>query len=297
MSTTNIQNIKWNTRQRLNYIEVKAFYTGVVSRSDVAQTFAMSDPAATKDLKLYNDLAPKNLIYKQSEFGFIPNPDFSPILSTLAPALGLNLIMQNTPSQWLATEGAPIYGIAAEGLPQPLRLPSKEIVSNITRAIFQGKKLSIHYASLSERGDGLTRLIEPHSLVNTGVRWHVRAYNEDSFDFRDFVLSRMLDAKLSDEAAESSQEYDEEWMESIDLKLSPHPQLSAQQQLNILADYSEDGTRIEFSLRRALIGYVLNALSVDTTEDQSLNPNAHPLVLLNRDEIEIYAQWALEKNE
>ena len=43
--------IKWNTRQRFQYIELMAFYTGVVSRSDIARTFGISDAAATKDLK------------------------------------------------------------------------------------------------------------------------------------------------------------------------------------------------------------------------------------------------------
>ena len=60
--------IKQATRQRLEYIEVMAFYTGVVTRSDVARTFGLSDAAATKDLKLYGELAPDNLIYKHNVF-------------------------------------------------------------------------------------------------------------------------------------------------------------------------------------------------------------------------------------
>ena len=52
--------VKWATRQRLQYIEIVAYYSGLVSRSDVAKAFGISDAAATKDLKLYNDLAPGN---------------------------------------------------------------------------------------------------------------------------------------------------------------------------------------------------------------------------------------------
>jgi len=35
------------------------------------------------------------------------------------------------------------------------------------------------------------RLIEPHTLVYTGMRWHARAYCEKNGQYRDFVLSRL----------------------------------------------------------------------------------------------------------
>ena len=97
--------LKWNTRQRLAYIETRAYYTGSVSRSDVARTFAMSDPAATKDLKLYNDLAPGNLVYKQSEFAFVPAEEFRQTFADLNPSPVLELIAGNNPSPWMASGG------------------------------------------------------------------------------------------------------------------------------------------------------------------------------------------------
>ena len=45
-------------------------------------------------------------------------------------------------------------------------------------------------------------------------------------------------------------------------------------------------------MRRALLGYVLQRLNVDTTPDHRMNPNAYQLMLLNRDEIEPFAAWA-----
>lgn len=288
-----LKRLKWSTRQRLAYIEAKAYYTGRVSRSDVASTFAMSDPAATKDLKLYNDHAPNNLVYKQSEFGFVLNNDFEACFSDLHPAKILPLIADNHPSAWLATEGKPLFGLNTATLALPTRLPSQEIVAQVTRAIAQRKKLSVMYASLNDPQKNQHRNIEPHTLVNTGSRWHVRAYHEDSFDFRDFVLSRILEASLIDKDAESSAAYDEDWTETLNLELAPHPKLAPNQQLNLLIDYCENGQIIQLNVRRALIGYALRALSVDTTPDQSLNPNAFQLVLINREEVEIYAAWAL----
>lgn len=287
-----INDIKQVTRQRLEYIELMAFYTGVIARSDIARTFGISDAAATKDLKLYSQIAPDNLIYKHNVFGFVPSEQFSEIFVDLQPAAVLSMIAANLPMVGAAAEDNPVYGITVETLPLPNRLPSKHILAQIIRAIKNRKKLRIKYLSLSGRGSNEARILEPHSLINTGLRWHFRAYNEDSYDFRDFVLSRVLDAKLLDEDAESSAQYDDDWMEIVSLKLTPHPKLSDDQRLILMTDYSAENDVIELQVRRALIGYVLQRLSVDTTADHSMNPNAYQLIVMNRDEIEPFAGWA-----
>ena len=285
-------NIKWGTRQRLQYIEIMAYYTGVITRSDVAKAFGISDAAATKDLKLYGQLAPDNLIYRHTVFGFVPNDGFEPRFADLSPGNILPMIAAN-----LAATSGPygdeaIYGISVETLPLPNRLPDKAVLAQIIRAIRNHNKLQVSYHSLSGRRSPQERLLEPHSLVNTGLRWHVRAYNEETYDFRDFVLSRFVDAKALPDAAESSAQYDDDWMEIVTLQLAPHPKLNEQKRDSLLIDYRSEGELIETQVRRALIGYVLQRLSVDTTSDHSLNPDAHQLIVLNRDEIEPFAGWA-----
>jgi hypothetical protein len=287
--------VKWATRQRLQYIEVMAFYAGVVTRSDVARAFGISDAAATKDLKLYGDLIPNNLLYNHSVFGFVPSPTFSPSFANLAPSAVLPVIAAN-----LAVSGGPygaesIYGLTTAALPLPARLPSEQVLAQITRAIRSRKKLRVSYRSLSNRDSQERRILEPHALVDTGIRWHIRAYNEETYDFRDFVLSRFSQAECLDQAAESNVQYDDDWVEMVSLQLGPHADLDAQKRENLLLDYGVGGASgevIEINIRRALIGYTLQRLSVDTTKDHSLNPNAYQLMLLNRDEIEPFAAWA-----
>jgi hypothetical protein len=284
--------VKWATRQRLQYIEIMAWYTGVVTRSDVAKAFGLSDPAATKDLKLYGDLAPGNLLYNHSVFGFVPSDAFSAVFADLMPAVVLPIIAAN-----LAVANGPygddlIYGLPTASLPLPARLPSPQTLAQITRAIYGRRKLRVSYRSLSGRESHPQRIIEPHTLVNTGLRWHVRAYNEASCDFRDFVLSRVIEAECLDARAESGEQYDDDWVETVNLCLAPHTGLDAAKRESLLLDYGASGELIEVNVRRALLGYVLQRLSVDTTPDHSLNPNAYQLMLLNRDEIEPFAAWA-----
>lgn len=284
--------LKWATRQRLQYIEVMAWYTGVVTRSDVARAFGLSDPAATKDLKLYGDLAPGNLVYNHSVFGFVPGEGFAAVFADLTPAAVLPVVAAN-----LAVANGPygdecIYGLPTASLPLPARLPGPQTLSQITRAIHGRRKLRVGYRSLSQREGGTERVLEPHTLVNTGLRWHVRAYSEDTCDFRDFVLSRITGAHCLEAPAESGEQYDDDWVESVSLVLAPHAGLDADRRESLLLDYGASGAVIEVSVRRALLGYVLQRLSVDTTPDHSMNPNVYQLMLLNRDEIEPFAAWA-----
>jgi predicted DNA-binding transcriptional regulator YafY len=289
-----LMDVKWATRQRLQFIEIMAFYTGTVSRSDVARAFGISDPAATKDLKLYGDLAPGNLIYTQAVFGFVPAPGFRPVFADLSPATVLPLLAAN-----LAVAGGPygqesIYGLSTAALPLPTRLPGAEVLAQITRAIHGHRKLRVSYRSLSDREASESRVIEPHALVDTGLRWHVRAYSEDTYDFRDFVLSRFVTAECLDAQAESSAEHDEDWVETASLRLAPHAGLGEDKRAKLLLDYGADSDPIEITVRRALIGYLLQRLSVDTTPNHSRNPNAYQLMLLNREDIEPFAGWALQ---
>lgn len=59
----------------------------------------------------------------------------------------------------------------------------------MTRAIHQERPLKVTYHSLSS---GETeREIVPFALIDNGLRWHVRAFDRRSKDFRDFVITRM----------------------------------------------------------------------------------------------------------
>jgi len=287
-----VSDLKWGTRQRLQFIELMAYYTGVIARSDLTRAFGISDAAATKDLKLYGDLAPGNLVYQQAVFGFVPTDSFTEQFADLSPGAVLPMMAENLPVAGGPAPSSSLYGIAIESLPLPERLPDKTILAPLIRAIKQKKKVAVTYHSLTDRDSNEQRVIEPHALINTGLRWHLRAYSEETYDFRDFVLSRFAQAELLAADAESSAQYDDDWTERVILKLAPHPRLDQQKQKALLLDYQAREGVIELDVRRSLIGYTLKNLSVDTTEDHSMNPNANQLIVVNREEVEHFANWA-----
>lgn len=286
-----LDKLKWVVRQRLQFIEFTAFYIGFIGRTALARAFAMSEAAATKDLRLYNDLAPGNLVYSQKVFGFVPSDSFRPVVADLAAAKALPLLEMGLFGQ--TVPGGDALAIPVSSIALPARLPSEQVLAQVTRAIHQSRKLRLQYHSLRPGSDSSARIIEPHALVNSGLRWHVRAYNARDFDFRDFVLSRVSAARCLDEAAESASEYDEDWVEQLELQLAPHPGLDDGQRAGLLLDYGARDDQLRISLRRALVGYALQQLAVDTTRDHGLPPRRYPLVLLNREEVESFAAWAL----
>ena len=144
-----LNEIKWATRQRLQYIELMAYYTGIVTRSDIVRAFAISDAAATKDLKFYNDIAPENLLYKHNVFGFVPTPAFKEVFADLSPAVVLPMIEANLTVAGGPNQDSAIFGIPVDGLTLPNRLPDKAVLAQVTRAIRNHKKLKVSYHSLS----------------------------------------------------------------------------------------------------------------------------------------------------
>ncbi len=292
-----LHEIKFVTRQRLQFIEVMAYYCGSISRSMLAKAYGISDPAATKDLKLYNELAPNNLEYNPSLFSFVPSTNFDEIFADLSPQHILPMFAQNLLSTDNPSEDTAIYGITAEPLPFPTRLPDKSILAPLINAMKNRRQLKAIYHSLSRSNEDAaekSRTIEPHALVNNGLRWHVRAYDHEHYDFRDFVLSRFSQTELLNESAESSQRYDDDWNEFITLKLLAHPGLGKKQKLALSYDYDMKNDIIELQVRRSLIGYLLQQMKVDTSRDTSLNPDAHQLVVGNRDEVEAFASWVFK---
>lgn len=288
-----LHEIKFTTRQRLQFIEIMAYYCGSISRSELAKAYGISDPAATKDIKLYNDLAPGNLEYNPSLFSFIPSTKFDEVFADLNPQTALNMFAQNLLSVDNPSGKQPIYGISVEEIPFPVRLPEKSLLAPLIQAMKSGSQLKVKYHSLSQDVEPQQeRIIEPHALINNGLRWHVRAYDHEHYDFRDFVLSRFTQTEKIEAQAESSQSYDDDWMESVNLKLTAHPKLSAKQRLALSYDYNMQEGIIELKVRRSLVGYLLQQMKVDTSIDASLNPNAYQLIVSNRDEIEAFAGWA-----
>jgi hypothetical protein len=266
--------------ERLSYIDFCANFLGTIGRIDIVKRFKISDAAASKDLAAYIDIAPNNLKYDfktrthRITRKFKPLFDFgvSQVLKALSTGTGDTL--EQTP--------APIIPSATA---IELNQPEINILSQVSRAIHLKQYIMITYHSLSS---GETeRKMAPFAIINSGLRWHVRAFDLKSKEFRDFVFTRILSAKESgdDVEPEHSSKNDDKWNQKITLELVPHPN-NIEEKRAVELDYKMIDGKKEIKVRKAIAGYILRHWNVDCTEDHRLDGKHFQLWLKNRNKIE-----------
>lgn len=262
-------------RDRLAYIELKVWFTGFIQRQDVVVRFGVQTAAATRDLALYKELAPNNISYDQRAKTYVLLPGFEPIFEFSAERV-LSWLTKNF------GEGAPHSAslwIQSE-IPARLTHPDLRILASITRAVVKKSPLSIVYHSVRDKRS--QREIVPFALVDTGLRWHVRAFDRKSQEFRDFVITRVEQPVVMSGAAVESHEnsdQDIQWNRIVELELVPHPDQPCPE-ITVM-DYRMQDRVLRIKLRAATAGYILRKWSVDCSPDHSLRGHEYRLWLKN----------------
>ena len=116
-----------------------------------------------------------------------------------------------------------------------------------------------------------------------GFRWHARAHCPRSGEFKDFVLSRIGEARGS-KVSDALALRDQDWQDYVNLVIAPHPELSAGQRKAIELDYGMDDGKVVIPVKRALLYYALKRLGLDT-DPAARCPQDQQIILLNRDSV------------
>ncbi len=259
-------------RERLAYLELKAFFIGELRRGDLEARFSIKPAAATRDLNAYRDRAPDNLAYDRYVKAYVPTARFCPVFPFSAERV-LSWLLHGFGDGQGPTVARTIPCEGAGELVQP----DFGLLGEITRAVHAGRALQIHYLSLNS--GAAKRVIVPVALADNGLRWHVRAYDRQRKRFSDFVLTRITKVKTLDEAAEAHErtEADEQWNRRIDLRLVPHPGLTHPEA--VMADYGMRDGSLSLNVSAALAGYALQRWAVDCSSTHKLDCARHHLWL------------------
>src|SRR5262245_4666317 len=75
--------MRWGVEKRLEFIEFRLFWEGGINRADIMERFSVSVPQASKDLSLYEEKAPGNLLYDKREKRYFAAPTFKPVFLNL----------------------------------------------------------------------------------------------------------------------------------------------------------------------------------------------------------------------
>ncbi|HOV77729.1 MAG TPA: WYL domain-containing protein, partial [Sedimentisphaerales bacterium] len=219
MSNEQLAELTQPQRDRLAFVELRVRFIGEIRRQDLVTRFGIQSAAASRDLALYKEMAPGNIDYDPKAKTYILGPDFRAVfefppervLSWLTQGFGDGEPMRL--KAWVASES-----------PSRLTHPDLDVLACVTRAIHQERPLAIEYHSISN--GRAERQIVPFALIDNGLRWHVRAFDRKSQEFRDFVITRIKHPQvLKDEKPEAHEisDQDIQWTRIVELELVPHP--------------------------------------------------------------------------
>lgn len=260
-------------RERLAYIDFALYFLGELRRIDLAEKFETGPSGATRDIAIYRELAPENCELDQAEKAYRPLPTFSPLFQH-SPQRVLTALTQGF-GEGLGDE---VESLVRCDVPTPLSVPACEVVAPISRAINRRLAVRLYYTSV-ESGRTEKTLV-PIALVNNGVRWHVRAFDREREQFRDYVLTRMEQPVVlegSPATKEETAERDPQWSRVISLELVPHP--GHPKPDLVRADYGMTKGTLVVNVRAANAGYMLRCWAVDCSPDHSCDPREFPLWL------------------
>ncbi|WP_282110959.1 helix-turn-helix transcriptional regulator [Shewanella algicola] len=275
LSTKQLKDLGQSQKERLFHIDFKLRFLGTFNRNDLVSRFGIKAAAATRDLSLYKNIAPKNLTYDTKAKAYIKSENFEPIfeytgmqaLSALCQGLGDDHVAVNNEL------------IAAE-MPTHLNTLNLDVLAELTKAIHQKKILQIKYCSLSSGRS--TRKIVPFALVDNGLRWHVRAFDQKREQFTDFVINRISNPHIQDSYVPKNQtrEADIQWNRIVDMHIVPHPNLKYPE--TIEREYAMTDGMLKVQVRAAIAGYLLRLWNVDCSKNHSLNGKENHLWLKNQ---------------
>lgn len=274
-----IESINYAQRERLAFIDFCLQFFGQISRADLVNHFKTGLASCSRDLTLYREVAPDNLNLKHETKQYYRTPEFNPVfehnpeatLNSLCRGFGDGFSNGITPSDVCIDATRLIH-------------PSSDVIATIMRAINNRQAISCDYVSLSS-GES-KRVIVPHSLVNNGQRWHVRAFDKKNKAFRDFVCTRLLNVTEIEKpiATMQGKEFDKQWNSIHKITLVPHPSIKHFKAIEL--DYAMVGGKVELNVREALLGYLMRKWNVDCSLESTLTGEQYQLRLDNIHELQ-----------
>lgn len=276
-----LDNYSHSQRERLRFIDFCLQFFGQISRADLLNQFQLGLASGTRDFTLYKELVPDNLkLFHQTKL-YYRTESFEPLFAHDADEALIELTRG-------FTDNAVAFRNPAHFCFDAIRLitPNSDVIAALMRAIQGTKVIACQYVSLSS-GEGRRELV-PHALVNNGHRWHVRAFDRKSAQFRDFVCSRFTSITESSSAVKLHElaVADHDWQHILSITLVAHPGLT--HPLAIELDYGMSNGQLILEVRAALVGYLMQQWQVDCSTEHCLSPLSHQLALLNPEQIEKY---------
>lgn len=252
---------KNNADGGLRAVELLLLWEGRLRNVRLRSMLGVHFTTASRLVAAYRELNPESSEYDQSAKSYVANPTMKPVLTDGAVEEYLALIDRTRAGSDAVARTHLDLG--------DVRPP---LFSLFHRACEDGSAVLIDHGSM-RHPKKTRRQIWPHTLVQAGRRWHVRAWCAEAAAFRDFALGRMHDARSVDAERpdQARPDLDEAWQTHVSLRLIAHPALSPEQQSLVCEEYFKGKTARVVKERAALLPYVIQELraAVDVAHERA----------------------------
>lgn len=239
-------------------------------------------PQASKDLALYQEQTSDNIWYDGSRKRYFASLTFRPRFIKLDSNAYLERYTATKALDGDGRDGWVTIPLSAGTVPIPQRRIEPSVLRTLLECIRETWSVEILYQSMSvARPKPLWRRVSPHAFGFDGLRWHTRAYCHIEGKFKDFILSRCLDARAPGESGASPSQ-DQFWTRHFSVSLCPNPRLSPSQQEVVAQDFTMENRRLIVPVRCAMLYYFSKRLRLDVSERFD-DPHEAPIVVKNRD--------------
>jgi hypothetical protein len=279
MQNNKLEQLNFAQKRHLAFIDFLLLFKGSFSPGELTNKFEMGMANATRDIVLYRELAPDNSEFDNPSKYYFQSKTFNPLFEHDARKTLIQLA--NDISDGFDAIGDLQFPVET---PSQLNVPNIFIVARLVQAIFNKKAVGVIYTSLTS--GSASRELVPHSIVDNGLRWHLRAFDRKSSSFRDFVLTRVSNVKILCEDERAPKQYEDkldahQWQRIMPLQLIPHPN-NIKFPTAIEMDYGMRDGVLNLDVRAALVGYLLRRWNVDCTEGSNLKGAEYQLWLRNQ---------------
>lgn len=273
----------WDQLSRYRLIEIVALWEGRLTTNHLCHAFGIGRQQASRDISSYRErVGPGNLEYDTRLRGYRPAATFAPQVTAGVADEYLQLLNRDRDLA-LRFESLGLQSTSTEVLAPPLRNLRPAVLRPLIEAAREQRRVEVEYVSFTTPEPEI-RVIAPHTLVFTGLRWHLRAYCEKNRDYRDFVLSRFRGTPDLMDGTPNGSAADTAWNTRVAIRIVPDTRLTPHQRALIEQDYGMEGGALVLHTRGALVHYLLQLLRIDLKLLDG-NPAAQQILVENRDAV------------
>jgi len=248
---------------RQEAIELLLLWEGRVSRARLLELFGMHETQASRDIASFRKAHPTACDHDLANKSYTVREIYRPTSSTgdfasyqrLLGAAGLT-------DKVLAAVPVCSTHLDATNVAYPT-------FREIHRAMREGHAVEIEYRSLSAPARH-ERVVRPHTLIQAGPRWHLRAWCARANGFRDFNLGRISKAHAVVGVVLPGADADSAWQTELRVRFVPHPGLSQPQAQLVRDEYMGGTTAMVHTVRVPMLRYLIQAFRV------AIDPNHEP---------------------